>query len=173
MAHARKLCRPCISRWLIFIQQSLHLVIMAEVVFFPSVYPIHSFIELPFPSVLFAWLIFRCSVHNILQSETAIVVICMVMLKLGVLYKTKSYVIGSSLTSVSKPMTNFQNAALSTCVLALAQPIGFWDQSGWLECFCVLEIVWEVLRSRLIAEKKLMSMGVARSLGSQATTEHF
>ena len=41
-------------------------------------------------------------------------------------------------------MTNFENA----CVLSLVQPIGFWDQSEWLGCVCVLEIVKEVLSSR-------------------------
>lgn len=55
-------------------------------------------------------------------------------------------------------MMNFQNVAF----LAQAQPIGLWDQSEWLECVCILEIVrGGVLRSSLIAEKKLMSVGVA------------
>lgn len=54
-------------------------------------------------------------------------------------------------------MTHFQNNALPTCVLALAQHIGFWDQSDGLELISILEIV----RSRLIAEKNLMSVGVA------------
>ena len=62
---------------------------------------------------------------------------------------------------VSKPMTDFSNIALPTCVLALTQSIGLWDQSEWLECVCVLEIVGDELRSRLIAEKKLTSVGVA------------
>lgn len=44
------------------------------------------------------------------------------------LYKTKSSVIGSSLTRVSKPMTHFKNATLQF-VLVLAQPFSFWDQS--------------------------------------------
>jgi hypothetical protein len=37
----------------------------------------------------------------------------------------------------------------------------FLDQSEWLECVCVLENVGDELRSRLIAEKKLTSVGVA------------
>ena len=52
-------------------------------------------------------------------------------------------------------MTHFQNAATATWVLALAQPIGFWDQSDGLEWISILEIVWDVLGSRLIVEKKL------------------
>jgi hypothetical protein len=50
---------------------------------------------------------------------------------------------------------NFLKAALPTCM-----PIGFWDQSEWLECVHVLDVFGEVIRSRLIAEKKLTSMGV-------------
>ena len=33
----------------------------------------------------------------------------------------------------------FLNAALPTFVLAMTQPIGFWDQSEQLECVCVHE----------------------------------
>ena len=47
---------------------------------------------------------------------------------------------------VLKPMKNFNNATSPTFVLA----IGFWDQSERLECVCVLELIGEVLRSRLI-----------------------
>ena len=59
-------------------------------------------------------------------------------------------------------MIHFKNAASPTCVLVLAQPIGLWDQSELLECVGVLKIVWEVLGSRLIAEKKLTSLGMAK-----------
>uniref|UniRef100_A0A4W5KDN4 Uncharacterized protein n=1 Tax=Hucho hucho TaxID=62062 RepID=A0A4W5KDN4_9TELE len=38
-------------------------------------------------------------------------------------------------TVVSNPMAHLKNAVLPMCVLALAQPIGFWDQSEWLEHF--------------------------------------
>lgn len=50
-------------------------------------------------------------------------------------------------------MTKFHNAPIPTCVLAL-------DQSDGLEWIFILEIGGELLKSRLTAEKKLMSMGV-------------
>jgi hypothetical protein len=43
----------------------------------------------------------------------------------------------------------------------MAQPIDFGDQSDGLECISMLEIVREILRCRLIAEKKLTSVGMA------------
>lgn len=58
------------------------------------------------------------------------------------------------ITRLSTPMTHFQNAALPTCVLALAQYISFWGQSEHLKCVCVLEIIREVLRSRLRRRNK-------------------
>ena len=58
--------------------------------------------------------------HYILQSETAVreVVGGDVREVVGGDVKTKSPAIGS--------MTNFQNTALPTCILALAQHSGFW-----------------------------------------------
>jgi hypothetical protein len=58
-------------------------------------------------------------------------------------------------------MTNVLNAPLLTCPLDLAQPIGFWDQSEWLECVCFLEIVREVLRFRSGEETNVCGHGLA------------
>ena len=59
-------------------------------------------------------------------------------------------------------MTHFlKRRFIHVFVLALVQSISFWDQSEWLESVCILEIVGEVLGSRLIAEEKLTSVGVS------------
>lgn len=50
-------------------------------------------------------------------------------------------------------MPNFQNAAITACVQALAESPGFCDQSDSLEWISILKIIGEVLSSRLIVEK--------------------
>ena len=50
-------------------------------------------------------------------------------------------------------MPNFQNAAITACVQALAESPGFCAQSDSLEWISILKIIGEVLSSRLIVEK--------------------
>lgn len=72
-------------------------------------------------------------------SQTAVV--CGDVKMRGVIQKVVSDCI---ISNQSKLMTNFLNAALPMCVLALSQPTAFWIQSERLECVC--EIVVEVPR---------------------------
>jgi hypothetical protein len=78
------------------------------------------------------------------------------------LYKTKSSAIESPLTYQSIEANGTFSKWIFTHVCA---GISSWDQSEWLESVCVLEIVRKVLRSRLIAEKKLIVRGRGIAFG--------
>ena len=57
----------------------------------------------------------------------------------------------------------------------MAQPIGFWDKSEWIESVRILEIVGEKSKSRLTVEKKrqLAWSNVDGLPGNQPTTHIF